>query len=607
MVDSAGPMRGPDSASVGELLAFERLLAELSAGFVNLSAASVDDAITDALRKVVGLLGVDRANLIAFVPQTSESYLTHSWTVEGCTPAVLRSVSSDFPWAMQRLRAGRSIVMSRLDELPAEAAADEATWRRIGVKSNLTVPMTVDGRIEGAIALASFRRERQWPDDLVSRLRILAEVVGNALAYKRARESLEAAMKFERLVSETLAALLTRERAADRNRVIEAGLREMGEMLGADGATLWERVSNEQAFLKTHRWVATELWMPPDRADGSSLPWTVARVAGGSVVRFTSFSDLPPQAEQDLPALRSIGVRSMMVVPLTVSGVVVRALCFATAREARDFPEALIPRVKVLGKVFASVLARDEAHRREQEARAQAAHATRVGAIGVFAASLTHELTQPLAASLANAETGVRLLAAPEPDLDELRATLADIVADERRAGDLVQKLRRFLRRGEVERMELDLRELLEDVLHLVGREAKARGVQLRLDIVQALPKLVGDRVQLQQVVLNLLSNAIDAAADGDPTARDVVVVADRYGDGVSVEVRDSGAGMDAETLARIFRAFFTTKSKGMGLGLSISRTIIEAHDGTLSARSAPGKGATFRIELPVRRSRPAA
>ena len=250
------------------------------------------------------------------------------------------------------------------------------------------------------------------------------------------------------------------------------------------------------------------------------------------------------------------------------------------------------------------MLARDEAHRREQEARAQAAHATRVGAMGAFVASLAHELTQPLAASLANAETGVRLLAAPEPDLDELRATLADIVADERRAGELVQKLRRFLRRGEVERGELDLREVLEEVLQLVGREAQARGVRLRLEIAEALPKVVGDRVQLQQVVLNLLSNAIDAVAAGDRPAREVAVLAGRCGDGVSVEVRDSGAGMDAETLARIFQPFFTTKPKGMGLGLSISRTIVEAHGGTLSAHSAPGKGSTFRIELPLRPSR---
>ena len=292
------------------------------------------------------------------------------------------------------------------------------------------------------------------------------------------------------------------------------------------------------------------------------------------------------------------------MVPLTVSGAVVRALSFATVHEERDWPEALVPRIALLGEVLASVLARDEAQRHEQEAKAQAAHATRVGAMGAFAASLAHELTQPLAASLANAETGVRLLAAPEPDLDELRATLADIVADERRAGDLVQKLRRFLRRGEVEHGELEPAEVLEEVLRLVGREAQARGVRLHLEIADALPKIVGDRVQLQQVVLNLLSNAIDAAATGDRPAREVTVLAGRSGDGVRVEVRDSGAGMDAETLARIFQPFFTTKPKGMGLGLSISRTIVEAHGGTLSAHSAPGKGSTFRIELPPRPSR---
>ena len=340
--------------------------------------------------------------------------------------------------------------------------------------------------------------------------------------------------------------------------------------------------------------------VPPDRAGGVAIPWSSAQIVAGSVVRFASYADLPPEAAADLPALRELGVRSLVMVPLAVSGAVVRALSFATVHEERDWPEGLVPRIALLGEVLASVLARDEAHRREQEARAQAMHATRVGAMGAFAASLAHELTQPLAASLANAETGVRLLAAPEPDLDELRATLADIVADERRAGDLVQKLRRFLRRGEVERGELDPREVLAEVLQLVGREAQARGVRLHLEIADALPKIVGDRVQLQQVVLNLLSNAIDAAAAGGQAARDVAVLAGRCGDGVSVEVRDSGAGMDRETLARIFQPFFTTKSKGMGLGLSISRTIVEAHGGTLSAQSAPGKGSTFRIELPL-------
>ena len=307
-------------------------------------------------------------------------------------------------------------------------------------------------------------------------------------------------------------------------------------------------------------------------------------MVAGSVVRFASHADLPAEAAADLPALRELGVRSLAIVPLTISGAVVRALSFATVREERDWPEALVPRIALLGEVLASVLARDEAHRREQEARAQAAHATRVGAMGAFAASLAHELTQPLAASLANAETGVRLLAAPEPDLDELRATLADIVADERRAGDLVQKLRRFLRRGEVERGELDLREVLEEVLQLVGREAQARGVRLRLEIAEALPKIVGDRVQLQQVVLNLLSNAIDAVAAGDRPVREVAVLAGRCGDGVSVEVRDSGAGMDARNARPDLPAVLHHQAEGDG-----ARTLDQPDDRGGARRNALG------------------
>ena len=599
MLDPAREDPAPDSRSVGEFLAFERLLAELSAGFVNVRATDVDNTITDALRRLAGLLDVDRANLIGFAARSGESYLTHSWTVAGRTSVAPRRVSGDFPWAMQRLRAGHPIVVSRLDELPAEAAADEATWRRIGAKSNVTVPVTVDGRIEGAIALASFRHERHWPTEIVSRLRIIADVFGNTLAHKRARESLDAAMNFERLMSEMLAALLTSDHPGDRDRVIEAGLRDMALILAAERATLWERVGSGLEFRKRHRWLAAGV--PPAAIQGKSvhIPWISAQVVGGSVVRFTSPADLPIEAAADLPALGALGVQSLVIVPVVVSGTVDRALSFATVHEQRDWPEALVARIVLLGEVLASVLARDAAQHGELEARAQAAHATRVGAMGVFAASLAHELTQPLAANLANAETGMRLLAAPEPDLDELRATLSDIVADERRAVDLVQKLRRFLRRGEVEHAALDLREVLEEVLRLVGREAQVRDVQVTLEIADALPPVVGDRVQLQQVVLNLLSNAIDAVVAGDRPAREVTVRAGRCGDGVSVEVQDSGAGMDGATLARIFQAFFTTKPKGMGLGLSISRTIVDAHGGKLSAQSMPGQGSTFRIELP--------
>jgi signal transduction histidine kinase len=598
MIDPVRAMSAPDSPAIGHL-AFEQLLAELSASFVNLPPASVDEAITDALRRIAGALRAERCNLVRFSAGDGV-YVTHTWSGEGVPAVVLRSISNDFPWLVRCIRAGNPVVVAHLADLPAEAAADGATWRRAGVKSNLTLPMTVGGRIEGAIALASLRRERQWPEQIISRLRVIADVLGNALAHKRAQEDLGAAMAFEQHASAILGALLTAA-PGEQDRVIVAGLGDMAQVFAAERATLWQRVGAKAEFTKTHRWLAEGVPVPPTTVGASSSPWLTERLLRGDVVRFGNLEELPTEAAADLPGLRALHIRAAVMVPLAVSSAIVGVLAFSTSHADREWPEALVPRIRLFGEVLVTALERRAAERREQEANAQAAHATRVGAMGAFAASLAHELTQPLAASLANAETGVRLLAAPEPDLDELRATLADIVADERRAGELVQKLRRFLRRGEVEHRSLAVAEVLEEVLPLVAREAEDRGVRLRLLASDGLPTIVGDRVQLQQVVVNLLSNAIDAAAAGGRAASTVDVTASRCGDGASIEVRDSGIGMDEETLARIFQPFFTTKSKGMGLGLAISRTIVEAHGGTLSVRSAPGQGSTFRVELPAR------
>jgi GAF domain-containing protein len=279
---------------MGEFLAFEQLLAELSASFVNLPATRVDDAIIDALRRIVGLLGVERCNLVRFAVDNEPS-VTHSWSLEGVPAVVLRSISDDFPWALRRIRAGDPVVVARLADLPPEAAVDHATWRRAGVKSNLTMPMTVRGKIEGAIALASLRRERQWPEHLVSRLRIIADVFGNALAHKRAQEALDAAIAFEQRVSTILGALLTTG-PAEQDRAIEAGLADMARVFGAERATLWQRVGDKAEFAKTHRWLAEGAPVVPNAVGASITPWLSGQLLRGNVVRFANFGALPPGA-----------------------------------------------------------------------------------------------------------------------------------------------------------------------------------------------------------------------------------------------------------------------------------------------------------------------
>jgi len=589
----------PGSPSAEELLRFERLLAQLSAGFINLPAARIDSAVTAALRQIVELLGVDRSLLIRFSAEGGEIHVTHSWAVRGVPAVPPKTLTDAYPWGIGRLRAGQAVVVPRVDDLPPEAAVDKASWQRFGVRSNLTMPMRVGGRIESAITFACLGKARDWSEDLVERVRVLADVFANALAHKRAQEDLDAAMGFERTVSDVLATLLTAGRS-EQDRVIDAGLREMARVFGAERATLWQRHGGGREFVKTHRWLAEGVPPPVNSLGPVAMPWISAQLVAGAVVRFARHADLPPEAHADLPRLQALNIRAAVIVPLAVSGTVVGALSFATAREDREWPEVLVSRTKLVGEVFAGVLAREAAERREQEAQAQAAHAARVGTMGVLAASLVHELTQPLAASLANAQTAAELLAQALPDLAELRATVSDIVADDRRIIELIQQLRRFLRRGDVERSELDLGDVVDEILRLAGSGAAEKGVLVTVDIPPRLPKLVGDRVQIQQVLLNLLLNAIDAAGASESKPGRVSVVARPSDSGVSVEVTDTGPGMDEQTLARIFQPFFTTKPGGMGLGLAISRSIVAAHGGTLEVRSTPGRGTTFRIELPL-------
>jgi signal transduction histidine kinase len=588
-----------DVAAAGEptaaepLPAFELLLAELSAKFINLPATAVDDAIVDALRRIITLLDVDRGQLLHV--SASQVRVTHAWAVEGVPKAPLRTVQDLYPWAFGQIRRGHTVVVPRVADLPPDASVDKASWQRAGVRSNLTVPMVVAGRMERALTFGCLRRERAWPSDLVMRVQLLGEVFANALDHKRAQESLDAALRFERLVSDVLDSLLTAPNA-DQDAVIDDALRKAAQVLGAERATLWSRVPGRAEFRKTHRWPADP--QHPISATAVSIPWISAQLVDGVSVRFASENELPSDARRDLESMRHLGVRSGVIVPLAVSGDVVGALSFATMTAEREWPESLVPRIRHLGEVFAAALARSAAERREREAKAQAIHAERVGAMGAFTASLAHELTQPLSAIESNAETATRLLASPHPDVEELRAALADILEDERRAASLIQKLRQYLRKGRDERRVLDVHGAVDEATRFVRSTAVDKGIALAVDVPQGL-HIAGDAVQIQQVVVNLLLNAFDAVMASARRERSVRLTGRADANDVVLEVRDSGTGMDAATLAQIFEPYFTTKTSGMGMGLAISRTIVEAHQGTLSAESTPGVGTTFRLAFP--------
>ncbi len=267
---------------------------------------------------------------------------------------------------------------------------------------------------------------------------------------------------------------------------------------------------------------------------------------------------------------------------------------WALLRDGQGRPTAIL-------ETTTDITARKRAEERLVAADRQLAHVTRVSTLGEFAASIAHEVNQPLAAVVTNGEVCLRWLDRDEPDLGEVREAVVDMIAAGRRASAIIDRLRSLSRKTEAEKVPIDLNALVEEVQPLVRREVVAHRVALRLELAPDLPPVLADRVQLQQVVLNLIVNgmeAMSAAADGP---RSLLVRSGRDSSGgVFVAVEDSGPGIDAETERRLFEPFFTTKPGGMGMGLSITRSIVESFGGKLSAARNPGPGATFRFVLPA-------
>jgi C4-dicarboxylate-specific signal transduction histidine kinase len=221
--------------------------------------------------------------------------------------------------------------------------------------------------------------------------------------------------------------------------------------------------------------------------------------------------------------------------------------------------------------------------------------------MGQMAASIAHEINQPLAAIVTNGNAGLRWLANRTPNLDEARAALTRIVGDGHRAGKVITGIRAMFRNDEQEKMRLDLNELIQEVLALVQGDILRREVSVQRNLTESLPVVLANRVQLQQVILNLIANALDAMSSVTDRARVLQLKSERMGSAeVIVTVADSGSGIDPESIDRIFEAFFTTKSDGMGMGLSICRSIIESHGGRLSALPGLELGSIFQIILPA-------
>jgi C4-dicarboxylate-specific signal transduction histidine kinase/integral membrane sensor domain MASE1 len=544
---------------VGERLRFEELLSRLSGAFVHFPADIIDIAFETWLRQLGEFLALDRLTLLRLSPDGWEARAVYSWSAPHIEPVPPVVVNREFPWCSQRLRYRELVAFSALSELPPEATRDAASFRRLGVRSDLTIPLEMGGRLLGGLSFVMLTAERSWPAEVVRRLRLVAEVFASAVARREADDALRAG---ELMKSAILASLPTAVAVLDRQGCVIA----VNET--------WTRFASEN-----------KVWHFRAGVHAGYLEACRQAVSQGM-----------PHASEALAGIESVLTRTHPSFSLEYGG--------CPPSDDRWFAMTVVPLNRPEGGAVVShadVTERKRAELDAQRSRQELAHLTRVSTMGELTTSLAHELNQPLTGILANAQAARRLLEITPPDLTEVRNALTDIIHDDKRAGEVIQRLRDLLRMGDVQRVLLDLNQLIREAAKLLSTDALIRDASVTLELDPQLPSVTGDRIQLQQTVLNLLVNAIEAMVDNHPDDRPLVVrtgCADAHR--VHVSVQDGGPGLRAGTQALVFEPFYTTKSAGLGMGLAIARSIVEAHGGVMWAANNATRGATFSFTLPV-------
>jgi signal transduction histidine kinase len=296
------------------------------------------------------------------------------------------------------------------------------------------------------------------------------------------------------------------------------------------------------------------------------------------------------------------GFRTALFVPMVKDEKVIGVL-IVWRRRVQPFTDKQIELVTDFAAQAAIALESTRRERKCRQAQNELAHANRVTTMGQLTASIAHELRQPLTAAATGASASLRWLTRNPPEIDEAKRSAEQVIKDVMRASDVIDRIHNLVKRHTPRMEKLDINDAIFEVVGLIQCEVIKNGVTARMELAESLPHIQGDRVQLQQVILNLMINSIQAMSDLAGGQRELHVTTELIeSEGVRVAVRDSGPGFSAENLQRLFAPFYTTKPNGMGMGLSICRSIIEGHGGRLCASRIDPQGALFLLTIPVTR-----
>jgi signal transduction histidine kinase len=412
------------------------------------------------------------------------------------------------------------------------------------------------------------------------------------------------AMLEQRVAAETLISTLSArfsELSEDQvDAEIELWLRRLVEFLGVDRGTFAELT--DRGFLVTHSYAGPAAEPYAKGLANRSLPWLTAQFAARRVVVLPRIpDDLPDDAHAEREYMTASGMRSGIGIPVAVGDSVVCVLTFGSFSGPRDWPADVIARLRLAGEVLANAIVRRTTKQRLEQQRHELAHVGRVAAMCDLAAVIAHELDQPLTAVVSNAEAVRYLLRTREPDLGEADETLKDVIDAAMRVSEIVKRERRLLRKSQPTIEPVDLNEAVREIELFIRAEARQEGVRVTIKLQPGLPAIPGDRVQLQQVILNVARNALQAMRVQPTGTREMTIRTAAEGGEVVLTTIDAGPPIQDPVLARMFEPFFTTKTNGLGVGLSISKSIVDAHRGRIWASRNPGNGVTVHVAIPYK------
>jgi len=411
------------------------------------------------------------------------------------------------------------------------------------------------------------------------------------------RKRAEERLRVQHTVAQILAEAATIEEATPRM------LRAMGECLGWDVGALWRVDREAEALRCVELWHKASIEVPEFERVSRELTFVPGLGLPGRV-----WSSLEPEYILDVvpdenfprgPIAEREGLHAAFGFPILLGGEVLGVIEFFS-REIRQPDQELLNLLATIGSQIGQFIERKRAEEALRRVQMQLVHANRIATMGQLSASITHEVNQPITAAVTYASAARRWLSAEPPNFRKVDDALADIIEAGDRAGEVVGRIRALIKKAPARKGAVAINDAILEVIALTRTEAANNSVSVRTQLAEGLPRIQGDRVQLQQVLVNLIINAIEAMRDVGEEERELLISSRNEPDGVSVEVRDSGPGFAQATLDRVFEAFYTTKPSGLGLGLSICRSIIEAHGGRLWANANLPRGASFQFALPA-------